>query len=131
MTTTATKPVKARTKPTVWTERAIIDLGVAVASLGTASYADAVEYLQEVYSAPGAAHTPERAIAKALQLKLIRKPGRPQLTAEQKADVAAIVREQFDRARDGVTYAEPERTLAIRYAITTLQGLLPKKPKTA
>lgn len=70
-------------------------------------------------------HTPADTRDKAIELGLIEKQVKPELTADQ----IKTVDDDLSSLREWI---EPQRTLAIRYAIAQLTALLPKRsPKAA
>ena len=74
---------------------------------------------------PGTSDFSERDVAKLIELGLVAKPQKPTLTE----DAHAIV----DKAVGSIHHLpEPQRTLALRHAIKSLQAFLPKRePKSA
>jgi hypothetical protein len=68
-------------------------------------------------------HTPADVRDKMIELELIAKPTKPTLDADQEAAIDADL--------TFCEWEEPQRTLAIRYAIKTLQEMLPKRAPKA
>lgn len=67
--------------------------------------------------------TPTEVEAKLLELGLIPKAEKPGLTPEQMEEIDTSI-----ESRTWQFWDEPQRTLAVRYAIKSLQALLPKRP---
>lgn len=62
----------------------------------------------------------DEAVAKLIALGLVAKPEKASLTVGERESVELVLHDFTD-------WAEPARTLAIRHALKTLQGLLPKR----
>lgn len=104
MTSVAEKPVKAKRK--AWTQAEVASL---VRSLNT-----------DVPDTWALNHTRDEAEAKLIELGIISKPAKPELSE--------IERDILKNAIVDMLYEEdPTRTLQIRYAIKSLQALLPKR----
>jgi hypothetical protein len=71
-------------------------------------------------------HTPTDVRAKLIELEMLPKPVKPTLTAVEKTQIEEVLDQSIDKRWD-----EPRRTLAIRFAISSLSGMLPKRAPKA